>query len=284
MKKIITIVFILSLIVGCTSDHTKNQNEIIDNEKDVVIGYESYPSSMAQTYLLKTVLEDEGYTVGLKKTSSEEKYLKMQEGDVDIALGCWLPDIDAMALKSYEEDVKNLRVNYHSSKINLFAPKYSYISYIDDLDEYKEELEGTIYVLDHNEYVYELVNSWMENKGIEYHIISLSVDELDDVIENYTSEKKWFVFAGWSPHYLLGKYDLRDIEGEEFFYPQQNHSFVRKNYPNEDIIEIIKEFYLETWEMNELLTMLVSSNPDEYEMNVKGWIKNNPDFSNRVKK
>ena len=271
-------------MVGCSKEQETSVDNLIEVEVDLIIGFEAYPSSLAQSYLLKNILENKGYIVSLKNITGQNKYEAIEQKKIDVAFGCWLPDINMADLIQYEDSVETLGINYASSEIRLYAPFYSHISDITELNFYRRNLDRTIYVLEsNNDYLYDMINTWLETNEIDYTIQTLSANELDQKIKEYAEENKWLVFAGWSPHYLLGKYNLRPLTGKTFIFPQQNHTIINRNYNNEEIRKVIKDFYLEPWEMNELLLILTENEVRKYNSEIEKWIRRSPNLQNRIR-
>jgi glycine betaine/proline transport system substrate-binding protein len=288
MKKIVVMV-IMILLAACNTtqiklpEHEEEQNleqNQLQSNKDITIGYQNYPSSLAQTYLVKNILENKGYDVGFKEVTRDNMFEIIKEEGIDVTLGCWLPDLDQDRMKEYEGFIEDIGVNYASSELQLFVPTYTHIAATEELKFYESKLNKTIYVLEQNDILKDQLEQWIEGKGYDFNIISLKTAELDQIIEKSIEEKIWFVFAGWTPHYLLGKYDLRALEGEKIFaqYPQQMHTVMGKNYEDKQIIELLGRVYLEPWEMNELIYLLKASDKALYDEVIKKWIEENPNL------
>lgn len=279
------------LIVGCTSEvkelpspSLEEEVEEVEESPDLVIGYHEYPSTIVQTYLAKTMLEEKGYHISMEQITRENMLEALEEGQIDVTFGCWLPDLD-QGLIANNDSIKDIGINYASSSAELFVPSYAHIASTEELNFYKKQLGQKIYVLEKNSVLDAQLTQWLDEKNYSYELINVSTEDLDHMIQKAMETEEWFVFAGWAPHYLLGKYELRALNGEEALvgYPQQMHTLIRTDYDQEDIKTLLSGLYVENWEMNDLMYQLKRTEAKNYADVINQWSKHNYFTLNKTK-
>lgn len=275
MKKLVLILVIL-IIIGTKSNGEEVNNITKDN--DIIIGYDYYPSSYALTYLTKYILKDNGYNVKLKQIKRKDMIKSINNKIIDVTLTCYLPDLDYNNLMKYNESVEDIAVNYNGVQLGFFVPKYSIIADVNELNFYKKQLDKTIFTIKNNSLLKERTKQWLEDKNLDFDIVEIDSKDLEKKIKNCYKTKEWFLFAGWTPHCFINRYSLRMLYDEQNNnYPQEMHTIIRKDYQIEPVIKILKNLYLESWEMNQLIDCMVN-NPSDYDKGIKLWMEMNKGF------
>lgn len=117
-----------------------------DGDKTVTMGViPGWTDQTSTTYLLKDVLEDNGYTVDVKKLSDNAPmYTALSNGDIDILSSAWPELTHKSYMERYGDDIEDLGVFYEGATSFLAVPEYSDITSIDQLPSHADELGGTI--------------------------------------------------------------------------------------------------------------------------------------------
>ncbi|MFP4698188.1 MAG: glycine betaine ABC transporter substrate-binding protein [Eubacteriales bacterium] len=288
MKRKIVLVFCFFLIFIVTqSTSSLMQNKAKERNKNRIrIGFQSYPSSIVETFLLKNILEEKGYKVSLKNVEKDDVFDALKENEIDVSLGSLLPDLDYTKTIKYEKHINNLAINYDSSSLNLYVPSYTHIATTEELNFYKNKFGKKIFVINNSHTLKEQLNNWIVENDFDFKIIECTANELDEMLNEGIINKDWIIFAGWEPHYLLGKYDLRALEGERFsnIYPQQKHTIVRSRFKNQKVIKILQDFFVEPWDMNELIYMFNQTEKEQYDRFIGDWINSDSSLKKRYYK
>ena len=88
---------------------------------------------MASTYVLKHVLEDEGFQVELKEVDAGPMFAAVASGDADGTTAAWLPATHKDYMAEYKDQVVDLGPNLEGTKVGLVVPEYVKAESIEDL-------------------------------------------------------------------------------------------------------------------------------------------------------
>ena len=253
------------------------RDEVLEKEisPEVTIGYLNYPSSATISYLAKEILEENGYTVGLKEVSRDKMLSEINSDSIDVSFSCYLPDIDYDKYNKNDKNIKDLGINYSECRVGLYVPKVTDIGFVEELDFYRSKFDRTMYVLNESESFVDDVLVWVADNNINYRVEPISTKELDGKLSKIKKSSEWIVFAGWEPHYLMDKYDLRFLDGDIKYIsnPQQMHTIVDKNIEDDRLLGVLQDIKLDNWEMNELINLLHGKTYDNYSRIIDKWIQ-----------
>ncbi len=199
----------------------------------------------ATTALVGQLLRSIGYTPTITVLSVPVTFASIQNKDIDVFLGNWMPAQEADR-KPYEADgsVAVVGPNLLGAKYTLAVPAYAYeagLKNFDDIHRFSAELGSSIYGIepgnDGNRLVLKMLKQNQFGLGDFKLIESSEQGELAQVERAYRS-KQPIVFLAWEPHPMNMRFDLKYLDGgDEVFGPNFGgatiYTVTRKGYSAE---------------------------------------------------
>jgi glycine betaine/proline transport system substrate-binding protein len=243
----------------------------------------------ATTALTSVVLESIGYKTKTQVLSVPVTYKSMQNNDIDVFLGNWMPTMEA-DIKPYLEsgDVESIKANLKGAKYTLAVPKSVYdagVKSFADIAKHADKFESKIYGIEPGNDGNRLIQSMIDKdafglKGFE--VIESSEAGMLSQVKRQTRRNKWIVFLGWAPHPMNANFELAYLEGgDDFFGPNYGganvHTNVRKNYTTEcqNVGKLLTNLTFTLPMENEVMAMILDEGKKP-EVAAKEWIKKNP--------
>lgn len=243
----------------------------------------------ATTALTSVVLESIGYKTKTQVLSVPVTYKSMQNNDIDVFLGNWMPTMEA-DIKPYLENnsVESIKKNLEGAKYTLAVPKSVFdagVKSFADIAKHADKFESKIYGIEPGNDGNRLIQSMIDNnafglKGFE--VVESSEAGMLSQVKRQTRRNKWIVFLGWAPHPMNANFELAYLEGgDDFFGPNYGganvHTNTRKNYSSEckNVGKLLTNLTFTLPMENEVMAMILDQNKKP-EAAAKEWIKKNP--------
>jgi glycine betaine/proline transport system substrate-binding protein len=244
----------------------------------------------ATTALTSVVLESIGYKTKTQVLSVPVTYKSMENNDIDVFLGNWMPTMEA-DIKPYLENgaVESIKVNLEGAKYTLAVPKSVYdagVKSFADIAKHADKFESKIYGIEPGNDGNRLIQSMIDKdafglKGFE--VVESSEAGMLSQVKRQTRRNKWIVFLGWAPHPMNANFELAYLEGgDDFFGPNYGganvHTNVRKNYTNEckNVGQLLTNLTFTLPMENEVMAMILDDGKKP-EVAAKEWLKKNPE-------
>lgn len=286
-KKQWVISLLLCLLVMFTTSCTENKaREPKTRNVDVIIGTRSYASSVAGSYALKYVLDKKGYISEVEVHDEEDLWERLAMNKVNIVSSMWFYDVDYADYKGMQKEVVDLGPNSSYYAKGLIVPSYVDVAYIEKLNFYKYQFDGTIYCLDESDYLFNLSKEASNVYGLDFDVQRRSAKELEVLLKDAIAEEKWIVLAGYTPHYLFDEYPLRFLEDDKrvFGQKQEIHTVANSDFivRNKEIMDYISSFYLYEHEMNSLLNLMEGKEENAIGELIDEWMNNHQEVIKRL--
>jgi glycine betaine/proline transport system substrate-binding protein len=174
----------------------------------------------ATTALVAQLLRSIGYTPAITVLSVPVTFASIQNKDIDVFLGNWMPAQEADR-KPYDADgsVVVIGPNLLGAKYTLAVPKYAYdagLKDFSDIRRFAAELNNSIYGIepgnDGNRLVLRMLKQNEFGLGDFKLVESSEQGELAQVERAYRS-KQPIVFLAWEPHPMNMRFDLEYLNG-----------------------------------------------------------------------
>ncbi|WP_419812772.1 choline ABC transporter substrate-binding protein [Bacterioplanoides sp.] len=247
----------------------------------------------ATTAVASVVLESIGYRTETQVLSVPVTYKSLENKDIDVFLGNWMPTMEA-DIKPYRErgTVETLVTNLEGAKYTLAVPQYVYdagVKSFADIAKYADKFDSKIYGIEPGNDGNRLIQSMIDQnafglKGFE--VVESSEAGMLSQVKRKTRRDKWIVFLGWEPHPMNANFELAYLEGgDDFFGPNLGGAVVdtnvRKGYaqacPN--VGQFLKNLTFTLQAENEIMAAILDDG-QKPEVAAKAWIKKNPDVLN----
>ncbi len=240
------------------------------------------------TSAAKQVLEALGYDVEVKVLGVPVTFASLDNGDIDVFLGNWLP-AQTSAIQPYLDKgtIETVGTNLTGTKYTLAVPTYTYdegLKTYADIAKFKDKLDDKVYGIEPgnegNQYLISLTE--MPDSGLSgLEVVESSEQGMLAQVGRAYAKKEDVVFLGWEPHPMNANFDLKYLTGGEDFFGGEGvvNTVTRKGYaeacPNVGKFLANLKFTLpmENKIMGEILDD--GTDPDKATM---AWMEANPDM------
>ncbi|MEL7400177.1 MAG: choline ABC transporter substrate-binding protein [Pseudomonadota bacterium] len=248
----------------------------------------------ATTAVASVVLESIGYNTKTQVLSVPVTYKSLENNDIDVFLGNWMPTMEA-DIKPYRErgTVETLVTNLEGAKYTLAVPQYVYdagVKSFADIAKFADKFDSKIYGIEPGNDGNRLIQDMIDQnafglKGFE--VVESSEAGMLSQVKRKTRRDKWIVFLGWEPHPMNANFDLAYLEGgDDFFGPNLGGAVVetnvRKGYaeacPN--VGQFLKNLTFTLQAENEIMAAILDDG-QKPQAAAKAWIKKNPEVLER---
>ncbi|HQU67092.1 MAG TPA: choline ABC transporter substrate-binding protein [Albidovulum sp.] len=244
----------------------------------------------ATTAVTSTILQALGYETETKILSIPVTYTGLEQGDVDVFLGNWMPTMEA-DIAPYRDGGKIdvLGVNLTGAKYTLAtnaAGAEAGISDFGNIADHKDALEGKIYGIeagnDGNRLILDMITSNKFNLG-GFELVESSEQAMLAQVGNADGAGKPVVFLGWEPHPMNANYKLTYLSGgDDVFGPNfggaEVYTNTRAGYvkecPNQG--KLLQNLVFSLAMENEIMGSILNDGEDANDA-AKAWLVANPD-------
>jgi glycine betaine/proline transport system substrate-binding protein len=199
----------------------------------------------ATTALAAELLHSIGYSPTITVLSVPVTFASMQNKDIDVFLGNWMPSQQADRSRYVEEgSVVVLGANLTGAKYTLAVPAYTYAAGLHDfkdIQRFAPALNHSIYGIEPGNDGNRLVLKMLKQNefGIgDFKLIESSEQGMLAQVERAIRDKQPVVFLAWDPHPMNMRFDLKYLTGgDQVFGPNFGgatiYTVTRKGYSSE---------------------------------------------------
>lgn len=241
------------------------------------------------TAVTSTILESLGYTTKTSLISVPVTYKSLQNNDIDIFLGNWMPTMEA-DIKPYRDNgsVETVRANLEGAKYTLAVSAAAYkagLKSFADIAKFSKKLNGKIYGIepgnDGNRLIQSMIDDNQFNLG-KFSLVESSEAGMLSQVQRAERRGKWVVFLGWEPHPMNSRFKMKYLSGgDDVFGPNLGgatiYTNVRKGYVQEcaNVGKLLSNLVFNLDTENKLMDAVLNNNqkPDDA---AKTWLKANP--------
>ena len=244
----------------------------------------------ATTAATTTVLEAMGYDTEISVLSVPVTYVSLEEGDMDVFLGNWMPTMEA-DIAPYREagTVDTLRANLEGAKYTLAtnaAGAALGIKDFADIAAHADELDETIYGIEPGNDGNRLIMDMIEADAFglkDFDVKESSEQGMLSQVARLSKKDDPIVFLGWEPHPMNANFDLTYLSGgDDWFGPDFGGATVYTNTragyveecPNVGKLLTNLEFSLQM--ENEIMGAILNDG-EKSDAAAEAWLAANPD-------
>lgn len=248
----------------------------------------------ATTATATVVLKSLGYRPEVQILSVPVTYASLDNKDVDVFLGNWMPTMEADIAPYHEKGtVETLATNLEGAKYTLAVPQYTYdagLRTFDDIAGFKDRLNGRIYGIepgnDGNRLILDMIEGGLHGLS-DFELVESSEAGMLSQVQRAVQRKEHVVFLGWEPHPMNANIDMAYLDGgDDVFGPNYGGATVLTNVwagyaeqcPN--VGRLLKNLVFSLDMENEIMGAILDDGKDP-EVAATAWLKENPDVLNR---
>lgn len=185
-------------------------------------GVPAWPGLTVKSEVAAQILETIGYPTK-QFTSSPSIVLKSLENrDMDIYLGGWIPqETDMINPLAEKGTVIKVVKNLSNCMIGMAVPTYVWeagVHSMADLEKHADRFERKLYGIEAgsgtNKKIKELIANDGDGLG-DWSIVESSAAGMLAQVERATRRKDWIVFFAWEPHWMGAVYDFRYLKATD---------------------------------------------------------------------
>jgi glycine betaine/proline transport system substrate-binding protein len=199
----------------------------------------------ATTALASELLRSLGYSPQVTVLSVPVTFASLQNKDIDVFLGNWMPAQEADRAKYIADgSIVELGPNLTGAKYTLAVPAYAYAAGLhdfSDIQRFAPQLKNSIYGIepgnDGNRLVLKMLKQNFDDLG-DFKLVESSEQGMLAQVERAVRAKEPIVFLAWEPHPMNMRFELRYLTGgDAVFGPNFGgatiYTVVRKGYTAE---------------------------------------------------
>jgi glycine betaine/proline transport system substrate-binding protein len=198
------------------------------------VGWTDITATTAATSEVLTAL---GYQPRVEVLSVPVTYKSLENEDIDVFLGNWMPTMEA-DIAPYRErgTVETVAMNLDGAKYTLAVPSYTAaagLKSFGDIAKFRNELDGKIYGIepgnDGNRLILDMIkDNSFGLKGFE--VVESSEQGMLAQVARAVKRDEHVVFLGWEPHPMNANFELAYLAGgDDVFGPNFGGATVHTN-------------------------------------------------------
>ncbi len=241
------------------------------------------------TAVTSKLLESLGYTTKTNLISVPVTYKSLENKDIDVFLGNWMPTMEA-DIKPYRDNgsVETVRANLEGAKYTLAVSKAAHdagLKTFADIAKFANKLDSKIYGIepgnDGNRLIQGMIDKNQFGLG-KFTVVESSEAGMLSQVQRADRRSNWVVFLGWEPHPMNSRFKMKYLEGgDDVFGPNLGgatiYTNVRKGYVQEcaNVGKLLTNMKF-SLEMENALMDAVLNNKKKPEQAATTWLKANP--------
>ncbi|WP_209370303.1 glycine betaine ABC transporter substrate-binding protein [Brevibacterium renqingii] len=279
----------------CTpGEGSKDVADLEDDEKTVSLGiFNGWDESYATVYLIKNVLEEDGYKVETKELDAGPMFTGVAKGDIDFFTDGWLPLTHESYIEQYGDKLVDHGCWYDNAKLTIAVSEDSPAKEIGDLKDMGDEYNNILYGIDAGA---GLTKTTKEKAIPEYGLDNLefkisSTPAMLAQLKKSTEAGENVAVTLWRPHWAYDAFPVRDLKDPKGAMgdAERIFSFSGKDAADEHpyVSQLLQNLVLDDDHLASLENLMFSDEHyggDDHEKAVAEWLKDNPDFVDQWKK
>ena len=260
--RIITIVlFAVFLFISCGGG---------GENKKIKIAYANWSEGIAMTYMVRTILQEQGYDVELLNADLAPIFTSLSRKKADVFMDVWLPVTMNDYIAQYGDKLEIIGEVYDEARIGLVVPEYVTVNSIDELNAQKDRFGSKIIGIDAGAGIMRATDSAIENYGLDYKLMTSSGPAMTASLKKAIDRNE-----GWTPHWMFDRFKLKILED-----PKKAYGAAEKIYTvawrgfsekNPFVARFFKNIRLTDEEISSLMTAMEETEKTEKEA-ARQWV------------
>lgn len=264
------------------------------DDKTITMGViPGWTDETSTAYLLKNVLEKNGYTVKITKLSDNAPmYTALANGDIDLLSSAWPERTHKSYMDKYGDKIEDVGTYYDNAGLFLAVPTDSDIKSIADLPSHAKEFDGKVTGIEPGAGLTKATqDDVFPAYGLDgkFKLVTSSTTAMLTELKKATTAKEPIVVTLWKPFWANQAFPVRPLEDPKgaFGKPEGLHSLARDGFSKDfpDVTDMIKNFKLTDAQYGSLEDAVVNKFGQGKEPQaVQAWLKENPDYAPSLEK
>lgn len=267
-------------------DVSSTQGTGKDDTTVKIAAFSGWDESIASAYLMKNVLNQDGYKASVQVLQAAPGFTALAQGDVDVLTDVWLPKTHKTYLDKYGDKLEPLGCWYDSAKLTLAVNKSSPARSIADLKSMGDKYDNTITGIEPGAGETGVVkDEMMPAYGLDnMKLVTSSTSAMLAAVRKAESDKSNIVVTLWKPHWAYSAFDIRDLKdpkgamgGKEGIWNFATKGFSADHPKAAQLFDNLTIPDSELSQLEYLMTQKYKGkNPDAA---VKEWLGKHPEFA-----
>ncbi|GAA3606319.1 glycine betaine ABC transporter substrate-binding protein [Marihabitans asiaticum] len=246
----------------------------------------SWTDGLSTAYLLEDQLGKLGYEVEMQTlTEAAPLYTALSQGDVDMYPSAWPEVTHKSYMDEYGDDIEDVGTYYDNAKLTFAVPEYSEITSIEDLPDFKDELDGKIIGIEPGAGLTKATKEQViPQYGLDgdFELITSSTAGMLGELKKATGDEDEIVVTLWRPFWANSEFGMRDLEDPKGALGDSEglHFLGTKGFAEEypEAAELIKGIQLDDEQYGSLEDKVVNEFDEGKEAEaIDSWIEENGD-------
>ncbi|KQO82508.1 MULTISPECIES: glycine betaine ABC transporter substrate-binding protein [unclassified Frigoribacterium] len=276
-------------LAACSPPGSSTESETLDNGDQSVVDiavFNGWDEGIAASWLWKSVLEEEGYTVNLKMADVAPVYQGLTTDDYDVVLDTWLPVTHKEYIDQFGDDLTDLGAWNDGAKLAIAVNADAPIDSIEELNENADLFGGTIVGIEPAAGLTSAVeNATIPDYGIDdLTLQTSSTAAMLTELKSATDSGENIAVTLWSPHWAYDAFPIKDLEDPKGTLGDAEgiHSFGGKSFTADypQFAEWLEGFEMDNDRLSSLENAMFNSGVDgsDYTEVVEAWVADNQDY------
>lgn len=244
------------------------------NSKYITIGMvDGWAEGVAMTHIAKAILDEKGYHVIIQKASTDMILASMHNEDTDLFMDVWLPHTHGVKIKKFS-DLMELGTSYDNAQIGMVVPAYVTINSIAELNAHQDKFGKSIIGIEKGAGITVATDRAIENYNLNYNQMNSSTIAMITELQNAIKEERWIAVAGWQPHWMFGRMELKFLKDPKKSYgdAEKIKTYARKSFKtaHPDLALFFSKIHFEDQVMAELLAFM--EDYSDKQVAAKAWV------------
>ncbi|WP_166174417.1 glycine betaine ABC transporter substrate-binding protein [Rubrobacter tropicus] len=251
----------------------------------ITLGYLLWDENVANSYLIRVLLEDEfGYeNVELQRSEKvPDVFDAVAEGETDVFMDAWMPN-HRQFVDEAGDKVEVYREPWYEGKTVFGVAVPNYMEGIETIGDLKSSEPGMITGIEPGATLMEKIGqNAVPQYDLDYSLVEASTPAMLLELQKAYSMREPFVFVAWSPHWMNLEYDFRYLKDPKNALgtaddPQTLHTVARKGFAEDDPVAhaLISEMRLDSTQVGSLEVAINQAVDEEREIDagVRDWLE-----------
>ncbi|WP_202079755.1 glycine betaine ABC transporter substrate-binding protein [Caldalkalibacillus salinus] len=286
------IVLILSFVLaGCGGAQVDSDNQgenegtsegEVESKGELTFGVTPWTSTVPPTYVAKNILEDMGYEVNLQNGDAGMVYAALSNGDIDIFMDAWLPNMHANYIEEYGDTIVQTSMSYPDGELGWVVPTYVEYDSIEELAGNLEPFEHKMYGIEEGAGMTVTSREMIEGYGLDLEYVASSEPGMLTQAQRLIDKEEPVIFLGWRPHPMFANWDLKLLEDPKKYFEESEvhvitHEEVSEHSP--EAFEFLSNWQIPVDDIEQMIVKIEDEDQDPDDV-AREWIENNEKLVN----